>query len=320
MKCIISETIIALCNSGLDFSSELSVEGLLGITLDGRDIMLVNIKEVIKSGVTGTKKSSSRTSDSISEVATSSDPAVEVFVERHATTNDVYSRNHKQRSNSSSKVTTRNQTDHVTETVKMQVKSEPEEVISINDEEGHDSIFDDTRLECYPQIGFWIENSNNTNADSVQQLVSEVAVSHSSVVQGSQSNIHTSDKFCKMVQSTTDTLCTPLKGYQQNCLGTMTTPVSLYANVLPQHVSLSAASVHRQSHTQVVLQDFHLSLHVLSNSHSFQVCFASTFEFFMFYNYRCIQLYSKGFNVLITKNATIEMFTYTRYGVKYICI
>ncbi|KAI0222072.1 hypothetical protein LSAT2_026674 [Lamellibrachia satsuma] len=36
----------------------------------------------------------------------------------------------------------------------------------------------------------------------------------------------------------------------------MTTPVSLYTNVLPQHVSLSAASVHRQSHTQTFVTPY----------------------------------------------------------------
>ena len=44
---ILTETIITLCNNGLDFSVELCVEGLLGITLDHHDILLVNIKEVV---------------------------------------------------------------------------------------------------------------------------------------------------------------------------------------------------------------------------------------------------------------------------------
>ena len=45
---LIRDTIITLCNSGLEFDTELSVEGLLGITLDHKDILLVNINEIIK--------------------------------------------------------------------------------------------------------------------------------------------------------------------------------------------------------------------------------------------------------------------------------
>ena len=45
---LISDTILTLCNSGLTFDTELSVEGLLGITLDHKDILLVNINEIIK--------------------------------------------------------------------------------------------------------------------------------------------------------------------------------------------------------------------------------------------------------------------------------
>lgn len=48
VKKILTDAIVALCNSGLAFSRELSVEGLLGITLDNRDVFLVNINEVIR--------------------------------------------------------------------------------------------------------------------------------------------------------------------------------------------------------------------------------------------------------------------------------
>ena len=42
------EAITLLCKTGLTFESELSIEGLLGITLDQNEVFLVNIKEVIK--------------------------------------------------------------------------------------------------------------------------------------------------------------------------------------------------------------------------------------------------------------------------------
>ena len=44
---ILTQTIVSLCNSGLQFNAELTVEGLLGITLDKADVFLVNIKEVV---------------------------------------------------------------------------------------------------------------------------------------------------------------------------------------------------------------------------------------------------------------------------------
>ena len=44
---ILTQTIVSLCNSGLSFETELSVEGLLGITLDKADVFLVNINEVV---------------------------------------------------------------------------------------------------------------------------------------------------------------------------------------------------------------------------------------------------------------------------------
>ena len=42
------EVITKLCKNGLKYSTELCVEGLLGITLDNKEVLLVNIKEIIK--------------------------------------------------------------------------------------------------------------------------------------------------------------------------------------------------------------------------------------------------------------------------------
>ena len=42
------EAITKLCKNGLNYSTELCVEGLLGITLDNKEVLLVNIKEIIK--------------------------------------------------------------------------------------------------------------------------------------------------------------------------------------------------------------------------------------------------------------------------------
>ena len=47
MQEILRQTIVSLCKSGLKFSHEMCVEGLLGVTLDKSDVFLVNIKEVV---------------------------------------------------------------------------------------------------------------------------------------------------------------------------------------------------------------------------------------------------------------------------------
>ena len=49
VKIGLKEAILLLCKTGLTFQSELTIEGLLGITLDHNQVFLVNIKEVIKS-------------------------------------------------------------------------------------------------------------------------------------------------------------------------------------------------------------------------------------------------------------------------------
>ena len=48
MRSMLTEAVTLLCKTGLQFCSEFTVEGLLGITLDNDDIILVNINETIK--------------------------------------------------------------------------------------------------------------------------------------------------------------------------------------------------------------------------------------------------------------------------------
>ena len=48
MKQLLTEAITVLCKSGFNFSSHFCVEGLLGITFDSKDIVLLNIKETVK--------------------------------------------------------------------------------------------------------------------------------------------------------------------------------------------------------------------------------------------------------------------------------
>ena len=37
-----------MCNSGLYYQTEMRIEGLLGITLDRRDVILVNVHDIIR--------------------------------------------------------------------------------------------------------------------------------------------------------------------------------------------------------------------------------------------------------------------------------
>ena len=45
MKTLLVEAISTLCRNGLHYVDELTVEGLIGITLDKKDVFLVNVKE-----------------------------------------------------------------------------------------------------------------------------------------------------------------------------------------------------------------------------------------------------------------------------------
>jgi len=48
MKELLAQTIRLLCKNGLNFISELSVEALIGITVDQTDVFLINIKETVQ--------------------------------------------------------------------------------------------------------------------------------------------------------------------------------------------------------------------------------------------------------------------------------
>lgn len=48
VKSGLKEAITLLCKTGLNFQSEMSIDGLLGITLDQNEVFLVSIKEIIK--------------------------------------------------------------------------------------------------------------------------------------------------------------------------------------------------------------------------------------------------------------------------------
>jgi len=47
LKQLLSATIVSLCSNSLSYSGELTIQGLLGITIDHKDILLVNISETL---------------------------------------------------------------------------------------------------------------------------------------------------------------------------------------------------------------------------------------------------------------------------------
>ena len=49
VRCALREAVLSLCNNALDYSIELSIEGLIGVTLDKEDIFLVTLNEVVRS-------------------------------------------------------------------------------------------------------------------------------------------------------------------------------------------------------------------------------------------------------------------------------
>ncbi len=49
LRCALREAVLSLCNNALDYSIELSIEGLIGVTLDKHDVFLVTLNEVVRS-------------------------------------------------------------------------------------------------------------------------------------------------------------------------------------------------------------------------------------------------------------------------------
>ena len=47
IKQILTATIASLCNNSLTYSAEITIQGLLGITIDHKDVLLVSINETL---------------------------------------------------------------------------------------------------------------------------------------------------------------------------------------------------------------------------------------------------------------------------------
>ena len=248
MKCIISETIVALCNSGLDFSSELCVEGLLGITLDGRDILLVNINEVIKSGVSGAKTIPSRNIDSesesvFSEVTTSSDPKT-VPAEAHARISATANSSREQIP--SQQMAVRRQTDPFPVKSLASVKSEPAVIVE-DDKRDVSSVVD---ARTHGDVS-WSERGMG---DSVQLCGSDVDKSYLFLEQAAEDQLYckmdtsnSSDQFCDLSEPCPDD-ASSLPVVQRQ-----THPVGLYSNT-SRGQGASTSSSGETHHAQVNIE------------------------------------------------------------------
>ena len=56
MKTLLVEAIATLCRNGLKYEQDLSVEGLIGITVDKKDVFLVSVKETFTLATSSSKE------------------------------------------------------------------------------------------------------------------------------------------------------------------------------------------------------------------------------------------------------------------------
>ena len=49
VRTALREAVLSLCSNALDYTMELSVEGLIGVTVDKQDVFLVNVNEIVRS-------------------------------------------------------------------------------------------------------------------------------------------------------------------------------------------------------------------------------------------------------------------------------
>jgi len=47
IKQLLTATVVNLCSNYLSYSGELTIQGLIGITIDGKDVLLVNINKTL---------------------------------------------------------------------------------------------------------------------------------------------------------------------------------------------------------------------------------------------------------------------------------
>lgn len=67
LRSLITESIILLCKTGLTYKSEFRVEGLLGITIDNAEVLLINIKETVASPVLAVTEPSGKCCDDLAQ-------------------------------------------------------------------------------------------------------------------------------------------------------------------------------------------------------------------------------------------------------------
>ncbi len=77
VRTMLSDTILALCKNTLPYNTQFTVEGLIGITLDTKDIFLININETIEKETENKKRDSSSITNEEDESAESETSSAE---------------------------------------------------------------------------------------------------------------------------------------------------------------------------------------------------------------------------------------------------
>ena len=69
---LLRETITLLCKNGLNYKAVFTIDALIGVTLDDKDVFLVNVNETVRSGATPDSGSDTEIDESSSTVASPS--------------------------------------------------------------------------------------------------------------------------------------------------------------------------------------------------------------------------------------------------------
>ena len=161
------EAITKLCKNGLHYSTELCVEGLLGITLDNKEVLLVNIKEIIKGKKDDGFSRNSFGSESFSEEASLYDKPLDFSSKVRSSTNDANSGTcQDQRPGRASR---KRKPKHISETIILD--NDDEEVIiegpmASSISSFHSSAVDFSTKSCKPQVPIATQVKRTQEANS----------------------------------------------------------------------------------------------------------------------------------------------------------
>ena len=172
------EAITKLCKNGLHYSTELCVEGLLGITLDNKEVLLVNIKEIIKGKKDDGFYRNSFGSESFSGEASSYDKPLDFSSKIRSSTNDANSGTcQDQRPGRASR---KRKPKHISETIILDNDDEEviiEGVTASSISNFHSNAVDFSTKSCKPQvpIATQVKRTQEANSYAIRGTPSPIA-------------------------------------------------------------------------------------------------------------------------------------------------